>query len=490
MMLRYSKTTRFFICGTLLLLFTLAAVGPVSRVLFRGGDVVAVRSEQRFGCSPLQSRLNYRKIFVFSDPHYYAPELGTTGSAFEEYLKRDRKLLAESDAILRKTIEVIKTGDAGIVLISGDLTKDGELVSHCKMAEYLRVLEEDGRKVFVIDGNHDINNPKACSYQKDKAIPVAGIMPDKFKEVYGEFGYREAIARDPKSLSYVVEPIKGIRIVVMDSAYYDTDPDNKISSGTVISSDTEISTTAGGFTEARLNWGLRQVSIAKAQGNIVLGMMHHGLVEHFSGQTAFFGEYLVNNPDTVATKLAQAGMDAVFTGHFHAQDIAAKQIGVKCLYDIETGSLVTYPNPYRIIEITSAGKLKISSARIRSIDYDLPAGDFQSYARNFLSEGLNGIAPRILTSILVGQGIPPQAASEQADAAMTLQPVPGITVRDLVVNAIIIHYQGDEVVDEKLFPVLQKMSGSQNPLLKTIANVILSFETDFPPPDNNVILKI
>ena len=34
---------------------------------------------------------------VFSDPHYYDSSLGTTGSAFEDYLMQDRKLLRESD---------------------------------------------------------------------------------------------------------------------------------------------------------------------------------------------------------------------------------------------------------------------------------------------------------------------------------------------------------------------------------------------------------
>ena len=44
--------------------------------------------------------INERKFLVISDPHYFDPELGTSGSAFEEYLEGDRKLIAESDAIM------------------------------------------------------------------------------------------------------------------------------------------------------------------------------------------------------------------------------------------------------------------------------------------------------------------------------------------------------------------------------------------------------
>ena len=41
------------------------------------------------------------KLLVLSDPHYFDPSLGTTGSAFATAISHDRKLLAESDAIMR-----------------------------------------------------------------------------------------------------------------------------------------------------------------------------------------------------------------------------------------------------------------------------------------------------------------------------------------------------------------------------------------------------
>jgi hypothetical protein len=41
---------------------------------------------------------------VFSDPHYFDPSLGTTGAAFDAYLASDRKLIAESDAIMRAMV--------------------------------------------------------------------------------------------------------------------------------------------------------------------------------------------------------------------------------------------------------------------------------------------------------------------------------------------------------------------------------------------------
>src|SRR5664279_2565676 len=64
------------------------------------------------------------KLLVFSDPHYFDPSLGTTGSAFETYLASDRKLIAESDAIMRAMVGLVATENPQVVLVSGDLTKD------------------------------------------------------------------------------------------------------------------------------------------------------------------------------------------------------------------------------------------------------------------------------------------------------------------------------------------------------------------------------
>ena len=47
-------------------------------------------------------------ISVISDPHYYAPSLGTEGAAFDAYLAGDRKMIAESDAILQSALDIVK----------------------------------------------------------------------------------------------------------------------------------------------------------------------------------------------------------------------------------------------------------------------------------------------------------------------------------------------------------------------------------------------
>jgi hypothetical protein len=71
------------------------------------------------------------KISVISDPHFFDPDLLVQdGSAFQMYLAQDPKLLKESGAILDSVIASIIDEDSEIVLIPGDLTKDGELSAH------------------------------------------------------------------------------------------------------------------------------------------------------------------------------------------------------------------------------------------------------------------------------------------------------------------------------------------------------------------------
>src|SRR4030042_2105908 len=66
-------------------------------------------------------------FIVFSDTHILSPELGT-GEALEKYLSEDRKLLRESTKIMDSLSESIKQEAGDFVIVTGDLTKDGEKV--------------------------------------------------------------------------------------------------------------------------------------------------------------------------------------------------------------------------------------------------------------------------------------------------------------------------------------------------------------------------
>jgi predicted MPP superfamily phosphohydrolase len=115
------------------------------------------------------------KICVISDVHYFDTSLLINdGPAFEEYLTYDRKLLRESYAITESLIDSLISEQPDLVLVTGDLTKDGELVCHQKMANFFNQLENAGTQVFICPGNHDINNPMAVAFDGAVTYPVPG----------------------------------------------------------------------------------------------------------------------------------------------------------------------------------------------------------------------------------------------------------------------------------------------------------------------------
>jgi len=324
------------------------------------------------------------KIGVISDLHYMAPSLLIQdGTAFEKIMHANRKLLKESPAILKATVDDLLNDSVNIVLVTGDLTKDGELISHKEVAVMLQPLLDRGIKVLVIPGNHDINNPFAGSFNGSILKDVATVTADEFRTIYGQYGFETAISTDSSSLSYVSEPVEGLRVLCIDDCeYYKNTFKSK--------GDTSNScVTAGCIKPETMQWILQQIGDAKKEGKQVVGMMHHNVVEHFDYEGSMPG-YMVSNSKNVEKQLMSAGLNVIFTGHFHASDIArADDRNGNFLYDIETGSTVTYPCPYRLIKL-SGDSLEIKTKYIEHPNIILPPGmDFQTYARQELTKKLS-----------------------------------------------------------------------------------------------------
>lgn len=402
------------------------------------------------------------RIASLSDMHYFATNLlVNNGVAFQTYLAQDRKLLAESAAITKSAVDAVIAQNPDIVLVSGDLTKDGEFDSHVGFSNQLARLVANGAKVFVIPGNHDINNTNAAAFDGASTIPVANVTPAEFSAIYAPFGYGQAVARDPNSLSYVVEPVSNLVVVCMDSCQYTNG----------------LNPTAGSFDAGRLAWITNQMAAARAQGKVVIGMMHHGLMEHYTGQKTLFSDYVLDGYTNVAPLFASYGVKAVFTGHYHAQDIVKGTFGGNDIYDIETGSTVTYPCPFRIMDLQPDGQLVINTHRITAIDYNLGgAPDFQTYALNYLNTGMLQLSSWMLQA-------PPYGLS--APVANYLAPA--------VTEAMVDHYIGDEPGLGGASPstygiVTNLLAGDAQSQM--LGGAIWSLLTDLAPADNNLTLDL
>lgn len=342
------------------------------------------------------------RIAVMSDLHYLSPDMIADTEDFEHAFNSDRKLLKESSSVLHEMLERVRADKPDILLVSGDLTKDGEQECHAALAKQLQQLQQDipGLKIYVINGNHDIRNYNAKNFNTPdgKAVPATRTHPEDFKRIY-DFVYSDptviatftpAAGNEAGSLSYVARPVEGLTIVAMDTCRYSKEN---------TSNGTDEHETSGAISADLEKWVIEQTAAAKARGDLVIGLEHHGLVPHFDVEPTILPMYLVNGYERIAQEYADAGMSAVFTGHMHAVDIAAMTTKAgNTFYDIETGSALTYPCPIRFVDLrrsTVGGEtntyMSVSTkTHIGPIHYTDPAtgvayviDDLTEYAREF-----------------------------------------------------------------------------------------------------------
>ena len=388
------------------------------------------------------------KIAVLSDVHYMDRSLFTPGSgngaAFRNYMMANpNKALQEFSApIFEQVLKELRYENPDLILIAGDLTKDGEKVSHDQVAALLLAMQKKGSKIFVVPGNNDINNTAALGYNGDQSYPVPNIPPSYFSTVYSNFGYSETI-QDPNSLSYLAKPFPGLWILGIDAVKYSP----KVSRGGVIK-------------PATMQWIKMQMQIAKDSNALVFGLMHHNLIEHFLGQSGgAFTNTVVDNWRPTSDSLVSWGLKIVFTGHNHSTDVAERDTLGKALYDIETGSLVTAPTAYRILELKNK-ELDIATNHVKSIGSALPGSiDFVTFSRDTLMRLLDQWFPPILSSRSFN--IPPELIPQATPLAR---------------NAYMAHMAGDE----KIPPAEQVALNNLNPQLKDKAfeNTIGALWTD------------
>lgn len=332
--------------------------------------------------------INYpeTKFIVFSDPHILAGALMQESKALSDLIVHEAKMIHYSLDLMDQFINEAESIDADFVLVCGDLTCNGEKLSHYDMAEYLTGLENSGKKVYVIPGNHDIRNNYAAAYTGEKKQHAETIAPSDFKNIYKSFGYSEAVMTDPDSLSYVAEPVPGLWIIGMDSCMYRENENRPI--------------TGGYFPPGTLSWIVDVLKEAFNRGKAVIGFMHHGILEHYKGQGRYYENYLVRDYEKISRLFAVYGMRLVFTGHFHAQDIVFKSWNKSSfLYDIETGSFVSYPCPYRIININGGQQIKIESRYITRIDTF--ENGFEKYAYNYKADRIAGTVKPVFLKYFV-----------------------------------------------------------------------------------------
>jgi UDP-2,3-diacylglucosamine pyrophosphatase LpxH len=242
-------------------------------------------------------------------------------------------LIEVSIPALEAALAHLITLDLDFLLLTGDLTQHGEVANHLWLQERLSRLPFP---VYVIPGNHDVPNLLA----NDKSIGFAD-----FPHYYRQFGYQ-----NPNQLYYTQEIYSGVQLIALNSNQFDA-----------------TGRQLGCLDQEQLLW-LESV-LPQLKDQLVLVAIHHNVIEHLPGQAEheLGRRYMLDNAKELLEILQKHQVKLIFTGHLHVQDLAEWN----GIYEITTGSLVSYPHPYRVLEIRTdeAGKreLSIESHRVRSL---------------------------------------------------------------------------------------------------------------------------
>lgn len=291
-------------------------------------------------------------FYLVTDTHYFEPSLGASGAAYDEYMKHEQMCLAENSAVAHAVFDAIvadKTTD--IVIMPGDLVKNGERASHISFIGELNRLREAGKRVYVITALHDFHDSPSA-FAGDERIKVEGTRREELAELYDKFGFCDALEVDGQSMSYVAQLEPGVRMLALNC-----DGDGEACKGC--------------FDERLIAWIKEQIIKAKQDNCFVFAINHYPILppaEIFD----LVGDAKVKDWRTVAAMLADMGVPIAFTGHMHIQSINkfTSPAGNE-FYDVCTSALVGSPAKYRHITIKDEHTVVIKSLPVPPFEWDM-----------------------------------------------------------------------------------------------------------------------
>jgi predicted phosphodiesterase len=285
---------------------------------------------------PLKKNINFR-FGIVSDLHIALPNtIADTPRRFH--------LVEVSVPALEKALAHFETMDLDFILIPGDLTQNGEVDNHRWLQKRLQSLSFPA---YVIPGNHDI--PYLASKN-------GSIACGDFPSYYRNFGYQNT-----EKLYYSCEVFPGVQLIALNSNQFD-----------------RIGNQLGCLDEEQLKWLEETLALAEVENKLVLVTIHHNVIEHIPGQShhELGKRYMLDNASALLKILRTYKVKLIFSGHLHVQDLVESD----GIYEITTGSLVSYPHPYRVVEFTSNDRhsttdkadrqeqeLKINSYRVENV---------------------------------------------------------------------------------------------------------------------------
>lgn len=322
-------------------------------------------------------------FYIASDIHYLSNKLIDFGLAFDKFNKSgDGKQIEYINNILDEFSKEIKSNKPDFLILSGDLTLNGEKQSHLDLSEKLSDIKDSGISVYVIPGNHDINNPWAREFKGENMLKTDSISKEDFIDIYQDFGFNDAISKDKSSLSYLVAPSDNLYILMLDDNLYKNN---------LFMNYPEV---IGYISKETLKWINHCGKLAKDNGAKIIAVSHHNITNH--SNYIYEGFTIVNN-DEVLDSFKKSGINLCFSGHVHFQSIKDASFDNYVVKDIASSSLAMYPQKYGVAKFNKDNSLSYTTSTVNMNNFDssFKANSRKSfiefvYKQNFNSLSHNG----------------------------------------------------------------------------------------------------
>lgn len=285
------------------------------------------------------------RIITATDLHYLSPRINDKGETLQKLSnKGDGKVVPYSGEIVEAFLDQVIQAKPDLLVLTGDLTYNGEEASHEDLVTLLHGVEAAGIEVLILPGNHDISIPFAYEFRDGFAWETNSVTYDEFYRLYQDFGRAEARLKDPSSFSYIREVSDKLWIAMVD-----------------VNTEKNVNRVSG----ETMSWLKESLAQANAKGVTVISGTHQNILVH---NERFNDGYLIDNSSDLKKVLEENNVRYNLAGHIHIQHVTRNETG---LSESVTGALSVSPHHYA--NLTIDGDL--------TLDYQTSTVDVAAWAR-------------------------------------------------------------------------------------------------------------
>ncbi len=301
-------------------------------------------------------------FYHVTDLHYISDLLFKDTPEFQDMmLNADGKVTHYSPEILSALAEEVKTASPDLLVLSGDITFNGELQSGLGLASVFADIEAAGTDVIVIPGNHDVNYPYAYGFEGEDYYAVENMPTEEFGKIFAGFGLSEAYSKDDASLSYIYQAADNLVFLCLDTSSHGNG---------VMHPDTLL--WAEGELE-KIPEGTRVISVTHQTAAVHSEMFNSGIV--------------IDRHEELVALLVKHGVELNLSGHMHVQSI--KEVGT--LTDIAGSAISHGAVQYGILTVGDGIDYHVKSVDVASWAADQGLEDenllnFATYAEDFFKQ--------------------------------------------------------------------------------------------------------